>query len=123
MATSQDPKEVVKRILRKNNVELKDVMKGNLSRIAGHFLAEELIEEATVNKMRTLGLDSFHLSAELLDACQPSLEQHPEEKFPKFIAALKKCVTMVQLAEKMEDEFKKASMSWPHFDIWHNFYV
>ena len=112
MARSGDLQEVVEGILRTNNVELKEFMKEELVKIAGHFHAEGLIERTAVNRMSVTGVGRFRLAAELMDACQPSLMLYPEENFPRFVAVLKKCVTMVKLAEKMEDEFKEASMSW-----------
>ena len=110
MSESGDLHEVAKRILRENNVELKELMMEELSRIAGYFHQEGLIEQTTVNKMGMIGVDRFSLASDLLSACQPSLEQRPEENFPKFIAVLKKFVTMKKLARKMEDEFKEARM-------------
>ena len=112
MATPGYLQKEVERILQENNVTLTDFMKGDLARIAGSLRAEGLVELATVDKMRMIGVDSFALAAELLTACRPSLVQYPEENLPKFIAVLKQCVTMEKLAEELEDEFKKASMSW-----------
>ena len=111
MATSGDLQKKVERILQKNNVELKDFMMGDLSRIAGHFLAEGFIEDTTVDSMNVTGVAPFLLASRLMRACQPSLVQTPEKNFPRFIAVLKKYETMVPLAEKMENEFKEASMS------------
>ena len=112
MSKSGGLQEVVISILRKNNVELKALMVGVLVDISGHFYAEGLIEQITVNRMRMIGVDQINLAADLLGACQTSLEQRPEENFPKFIAVLKKFVTMEKRAQEMEDEFKEASMSW-----------
>ena len=62
--------------------------------------------------MSVKGEDPYILAKELLDACQPSLLVWPEDTFPKFVAVLKKFVTTERLAEKMEDDFRKASMLW-----------
>ena len=112
MSWSQDPQKVVESILRKNSMDLYELMVANLPRIAGYFWKEGLIEKTTKDRMSTTGADQFNLATELLNACQPLLMLWPEENFPRFIAILKKFVTMVKLAQKMEDEFKKASMSW-----------
>ena len=112
LATSGYLQKEVEHILRDYNVKLTDFLKGNLVRIAGNLNAEGLIEQVTVDRMRTIGVDRCELAAELLAACQPSLVQYPEEDFPKFIAVLKQYVTMEKLAEEIEDKFKKASMLW-----------
>ena len=112
LVRSRDPQEVVESILRKNSMDLYDLMKANLPRIAGYFWTEGLIEKATENRMSAIGVDQYVLAKELLSACQPVLTLWPEETFPRFIAVLKKFETMVKLVQKMEDEFKKASMSW-----------
>ena len=112
VATSGYLEKEVERILRDYNVKLANFMEGILVRIAGNLNAEGLIERTTVDRMRTIGVDRCELAAELLAACRPSLVYFPEENFPKLIAVLKKYVTMAPLAKEMEDEFKKASMSW-----------
>ena len=112
MATHEDLQKEVERILRENNAKLAEFMKGNLARIAGNLHTVGLIEQVTVERMRTKGAYDYELAAELLAACRPSLVEYPEEKFPIFIATLKKGVTMVKLVEEMEDDYKKASMSW-----------
>ena len=112
MAKSGDLQLVVERILRNNNVRLKESMSKDLSRIAAHLRAEGLIEKAAEDRMSVIGIAPFELATVLMDACQPSLVFWPEQKFPRFIAVLKKFVTMEKLAIEMEQEFKEASMSW-----------
>ena len=108
MSDSEEPKKVVARLLRENNVELKDFVKADLPRIAGEFWAKGLIAQGMVDKMSVAGVDKFQLAADLINACQPSLELNPEDNFPKFIAVLKNYENMIQLAENMESEFKQA---------------
>ena len=109
MANSEEPNEVVARLLRENNVKLNDLLKGVLLRIAGDFWAAGLITKETVDSMHvTGGVDTYSLAMKLMDACQPSLEQQPEKNFPKFIQVLKNYETMKQLAKKMETEFEQA---------------
>ena len=112
MSKSGDLKKVVKRILRTYNVDLKDSIQDDLERIAGDLYAQELITQTTVNSMSVTGMTPFALAAKLVSACQPSLERSPEEKFPRFIALLKKYETVEELAKTMEDEFEEASMSY-----------
>ena len=108
MSGSEELKKVVKRLLQKNNVELKDFIKVPLLRIAGDFLAAGLITTDVESSLHVQGVDRFELAAKLMNACQPSLEQYPEKNFPKFIAVLKKYETMEQLAKEMETEFEQA---------------
>ena len=112
MSTSGDLQQVVKRILLKYGMNLKQLMMGSLPMIAGYLLAEGLIEDATERRMTAIGLERFNLASDLLDACKISLEVDPEETFPKFIAVLKRFQTLEKIAKKMEDDFKNASMSW-----------
>ena len=104
--------KVVRHVLRTYNVDLNEFIKEDLERVAGDFLAQGLITQATVDSMSVTGVAPFQLASRLMSACQPSLVQFPEEKFPRFIAVLKKYETMQELAEKMEDEFKEAGISW-----------
>ena len=112
MSDPEQPKRFVARLLRENNVELNELIKGVLHRIAGDFWAAGLVTKHVADGMHVTGVDHFELAGKLMNACQPSLEQYPEEKFPKFIAVLKKYETMKQLAEKMESEFKEARKSY-----------
>ena len=112
MSKSGDLQKVVKRILRTYNVDLKDLVKEDLERIAGGFFAQGLVNQTTVDKMSVSGMVPFQLASKLLTACQPSIVRSPEENFPRFIAVLKEYDTMEELAEKMEDEFKEAGMLW-----------
>ena len=111
MATSGYLQQKVERILRKNDMILKSFMRGILPTIASNLHAKGLIEYATVVKTSEQGVNSLDLAVELLDACRTSLVQRPEERFTKFTAVLKEFVTMKELAEEMEDDFKEASMS------------
>ena len=111
MSTSRYLLHEVERILLVNDTNLKSFMKGNLATIASNLRAKGLVEHATAVRMSQQGVNPMDLAVELLDAFRTSLMQHPEERFPKFIAVLKEFVTMKELAEKMEDDFKKASMS------------
>ena len=112
MSDSEEPKRFVARLLRENNAELNEFIKGVLHRIAGDFWAAGLVTKDVADGMLVTGVDTFPLAAKLMNACHPSLEQYPEEKFPKFIAVLKKYETMKQLAERMESEFKEARKSY-----------
>ena len=113
MSESADLKLVVKRILRTNGPQLQEFIKADLVKIAHHLHAKGLIERTAVDRMSLTGVDRFQLASDLMDACQPLLVTYPERNFPKFIAVMKEFVTMEQLAERMEDEFKEASMSFP----------
>ena len=108
MSRSEELKKVVKELLRNNNVELKEFMEAVLLRIAGDFWAKKLITQETEKSMHVKGEDTFSLAAKLMNACQASLQQRPEENFPKFIEVLKKYETMEQLAKEMETEFEQA---------------
>ena len=114
MSDSEELKGVVASLLRENNVELKDFIKDVLDRITGEFWAKGLITKEAADGVQVQGVGTFQLAAKLMNACQPSLEQFPEEKFPKFIAVLKKYENMKQLAEKMESEFEQARKSYKH---------
>ena len=111
MATSGNLKKEVERILQKYSIKLTEFMEGNLVTTAGNLHAKGLVGRDTVDRMRTIGVGRSDLALELLAVCRPSLVHYPGKKFPVFIAALKECVTMVPLAEEMEDDFKTASMS------------
>ena len=105
-------KKAVQRILRTHNVDLKDFVKNDLQKIAGGFLAQELITQTTVDVVKVSGVPDFNLAAKLVDACQPSLVNYPEKNFPRFIGVLKKYETTADIAKTMEAEFKEAGMSW-----------
>ena len=110
MAEPGDMKNVVERILRKYNVDLIDFIKEDLTRMAGHFNAAEFITQAAVERVGVREVPQHERAAELMSACWPSLVRYPQHNFPKFVAVLKKNVTMEKLAEKMEEELKEASM-------------
>ena len=112
MSESKELKKAVKGILSKHNVALKEAIRGNLSRFAGHFKEQGLIEQDTVDTVSDVtGIAPFNLAAKVVNACQPMLENYPQEKFPGFIARLKDYETTKRLAKEMEDEFKGAGMS------------
>ena len=108
MADSEELKRVLERLLRENNVKLKDSFQTVLQRIGGEFWAAGLIAQAVADRMLVFGETKFALATELFNACQTSLVQYPGEKFPKFIEVLKGYDTTKQLAEEMESEFEQA---------------
>ena len=112
MSGSEELKRVLERLLRENNVKLKELFQTVLQRIAGEFRAAGLIEKDVEESMFVLGVDHFTLAARLFIACQSSLVLFPEAAFPKFIAVLKGYYTMKQLAEEMESEFENARESY-----------
>ena len=105
-------KQAVQRILRTRNVELKDLIKQDLRKIAGELYAQELISKDTEADVKVPGVAAYDLASNLVNACQPSLEILPEKKFPRFIGVLKKFTATEDLAKAMEAEFKEAGMSW-----------
>ena len=109
--TKQDPSEAVKEILRKRNVDLMDFIANHLIAFASHLYKHGLIEKDTERNMTVTGLDSSHLAQTLMSAYHPSLTQSPREKFPKFIAVMKKFVDMRELAEEMRADYERASTS------------
>ena len=112
MSDSEDLNRVVERLLNDNNVKLKDLVQTVLPRIAGEFRAAGLIEKEVEDAMLVTGVDYFTLAARLVNACQPSLVQNPEEQFPKFLAILKGHETMKPLAAEMESKFEQARESF-----------
>ena len=114
MSDSEELKRVVERLLRENNVMLKEMLSFHcvLSRIAAEFWAARLIDKEVADEMLVTGVDRFMLAAKLFNACRTSLVQHPSENFPKFIEVLKKSSTMRMLAEEMESEFEQARESY-----------
>ena len=111
MSDSEQLKRVVERLLDDNNVKLKDLTQTVLHRIAGEFRAAGLIAKEVEESMLVPGLDPFTLATKLVNACQTSLVQYPEENFSRFIAILKGHEIMKQLAAEMESEFKQARES------------
>ena len=109
MSDSEELKSVVKRVLRESNVELKDLIKTVLQRIAGEFWAAGLIEQDVEESVHVTGVDNFTLAAKLFNACQKSLVMYPGENFPKFIKILKGYKTIESLVVKMESEFEKGT--------------
>ena len=110
MAEPGGMQNVVERILMKYNVDLKEFIKEDLTRMAGYFRAAGFITQAAVERVGVREVSLFDRAAELMSACQPSLVHYPEQNFLKFVSILKNEVTMEQLAGKMEEEFKEASM-------------
>ena len=89
MSESEKLKKAVERILRTHNVDLKDFVKHDLQKIDGGFHAPRIITQTTLDEMSVEGVSAFNLASKLVNACQPSLMRHPEEKFPGFIGVLK----------------------------------
>ena len=112
MSDSEELKRVVERLLRENNIKLKDLIQTVLQRIAGEFWAAGLIEKEVVDSMLVTGIDHFTLAAKLFNACQKSLVQYPEKNFFKFSEVLKRYDTMKQLAADMKSEFDQARESY-----------
>ena len=112
MSDSEDLKSVVERLLRKNNVKLKDLIQTVLKRIAGELWAAELIEQNVEESVHASGVDNFTLAAKLFNACQKPLVLYPGENFPKFIGVLKGYETIKPLAAEMESEFEQARESY-----------
>ena len=110
MAEPEGMQNVVQRILQKYNMDLKEFIKEDLTRMAGYFHGEGFITQAAVERVGVREVYLLDRAAELVNACQPSLVHYPEQNFLKFISILKNEVTMEQLAGKMEAEFKEASM-------------
>ena len=107
----KDPSEVVKEILRKRNVVLKNYIANHLGTFAAQLRQQNLIEEDTERNTSILGTDSFTHAAKLMDACSPSLQLYPKEDFPKFITAMKSFKDLQRLAEEMKKEYETESMS------------
>ena len=112
MSDSEELKRVVERLLRENNVKLKDLFQHVLPSIAGELWATRLIEKYVADGVRVAGVEHVTLAAKLFDACYTSLVQYPAVKFPQFIEVLKGYETMKQLAEEMESDFEQASESY-----------
>ena len=110
MSDLEDLQRVVERLLKVNNVKLKDLILTVLPRIAGEFRAAGLITKEVEDSMLVTG-GEFALASRLVNACHPSLVQYPEEKFPKFIEVLKGYETMRSLAVEMESKFEQAGES------------
>ena len=110
MAEPGGMQNVVERILQKYNVDLKEFIKEDLTRMAGYFRAAGFITKAAVDRVGVREVSLLDRAAELMSAYQPSLVRYPEQNFLKFISVLKNEVTMEQLAGKMEEDFKEASM-------------
>ena len=111
MSDSEELKSVVERLLRENNVKLKELIQNVLHRIAGEFLEAELIEQDVEESVLVTEVD-FKLAAKLFSALRTSLIVYPGENFPKFIKILKGYNTIKPLAEKMESEFEQAGESY-----------
>ena len=112
MSDSEELKSVVERLLRENNVKIKDLIQTKLQRIAGEFWAAELIDKDVELSMHVTGVDNFTLAAELFNACQKPLVLYPAQNFPKFIKILKGYETIKPLAAEMESEFEQARESY-----------
>ena len=108
MSESEELKRVVERLLRENNVKLKDLIQNVLQRIAGELWAAGLIEKEVEDSVHVTGVEQFTLAAKLVNSCQTSLVLYPGENFPKFIVVLKGYQTMKPLAAEMESEFEQA---------------
>ena len=111
MTDLEESKKVVQRLLDKNNVKLKDLTQNVLHRIAGQFRAAGLIAKDVEESMLVMGVDPFTLATKLVNACETSLVEYPEENFSKFTEILKGHETMKPLAAEMESEFKQARKS------------
>ena len=112
MSGLEELKRVVERLFREKNVKLSDFIKDVLPEIASHLWEAGLIAKGVKDNAHVSGVHPFEAAAKLLSACQPSLVQCPEEKFPKFIAVLKKFTNMEELAEEVESEFTQARESY-----------
>ena len=110
-ATNKDPSKAVKEILRKRNVELMDYIANHLVPFAARLRKHGLITKDTESSMRVTGIDPSQLAQKLMSACDPSLTLFPKKKFPKFIAVMKEFEDMLELAEEMEADYERASMS------------
>ena len=118
MSDSEELKRVVKRLLDKNNVKLKESIQNVLHKIAGEFRAAGLIEKEVEESMLVTGVDNFTLATKLVNACQTSLVQYPVENFSKFTKILKGHETMKPLAAEMESEFEQARESNSYITPW-----
>ena len=112
MSDSEELKSVVERLLRENNVKLKELIQTVLQRIAGEFWAAGLIEKDVEESVHVTGVDKFTLAARLFNACRKSLVLYPGENFLKFIGILKAYETIKLLAEEMESEFEHTRESY-----------
>ena len=112
MSDSEELDGVVERLLRENNVKLKDLIQTVLHRIAGEFWAAGLIEKDVEESVHVTGVNNFTLAAKLFNACQKPLVLYPGKNFPKFIEVLKGYETMKPLAAAMECEFEQARESY-----------
>ena len=116
-ATNKDPSKAVKEILRKRNVELMDYIANHLVPFAARLRTHGLITKDTESSMRVPGIDSSQLAQKLMSACDPSLTLFPKKKFPKFIAVMKEFEDMLELAEEMEADYERASVSQSSFNV------
>ena len=113
---SSDSKEklgtFVGKLVRENNVILKDLIKPIVAKVAGEFIAATLIPSEMEDQMLVTGVDNFTLATRLVNACQTQLTLYPDKKFPKFIEVLKRHETMELLAKEMESKFEQAREFW-----------
>ena len=76
MSDSEELKRAVERLLRENNVILKEFIQPVLHRIAG-LRAEKLITKGTAESMHVTGEDPFKLATKLMSACQTLVGRSP----------------------------------------------
>ena len=112
MSNPVELSRVVQRLLRENNVKLKELLKPVVPKIAREFREAGLIPREVEDQMLVTEVDPFTLATKLLNQCQPSLVQYPDVKFPKFIEILKRYESMKLLAAKMEPDFQQARESY-----------
>ena len=112
MSNPEDLNRVVQRLLRENNVELKELIKPVVPKIAREFREAGLIPREVEDQMLVTGVDPFTLATRLVNACQTSLAMFQDKNFPKFIEILKRYDTMKPLAAKMEPNFQQARESY-----------
>ena len=109
MSDTKKLKKVVDGLMRDNNVDLKDLIKPVVTRIAGEFRAAGLIPSDVEEQMLVMGVDNFTLATKLVNACQTSLVMYPDTNFPKFIEILEgHGGAMELLAKEMETKFEEA---------------
>ena len=115
--TNEDPSKAVERILQERNVALIEFIMNRLGPFAAELRKRGLIDRDAERNATLTGVDLFQLAQKLMGACHPLLTFFSKTNFPKFIEAMKTFEGMQPLAEEMEADYERASMSQSTFNI------